>query len=35
VDGLKKATVDEIRAVPGIPRHLAEEIHRRLEKEPA
>jgi excinuclease ABC subunit C len=30
VDGVRKATVDEIRAVPGIPRHLAEDIHRRL-----
>ena len=35
VEGLKKATVDEIRAVPGITRHVAEEIHRRLQKEPA
>jgi excinuclease ABC subunit C len=31
VDGLKHATVDEIRAVPGIPRHLAEAIHKRLQ----
>jgi excinuclease ABC subunit C len=35
VDGLRKATVDEIRAVPGISRHVAEEIHRRLAKESA
>ncbi len=35
VDGLRRATVDEIRAVPGIPRHLAEAIHRRLQKESA
>ncbi|MEX2395282.1 MAG: excinuclease ABC subunit UvrC, partial [Actinomycetota bacterium] len=35
VEGLKKATVDEIRAVPGIPRHVAEAIHKRLEKESA
>jgi excinuclease ABC subunit C len=32
VESLEKATVDEIRAVPGIPLHLAEAIHRRLEK---
>ncbi|HVE91151.1 MAG TPA: excinuclease ABC subunit UvrC [Actinomycetota bacterium] len=30
VEALEKATLDEIRAVPGIPRHLAEDIHRRL-----
>jgi excinuclease ABC subunit C len=30
VESIANATVDEIRAVPGIPRHLAEEIHRRL-----
>ncbi|HVL82563.1 MAG TPA: excinuclease ABC subunit UvrC [Actinomycetota bacterium] len=30
VENLQRATVDEIRAVPGIPRHLAEDIHRRL-----
>jgi excinuclease ABC subunit C len=30
VEALSRATVDEIRAVPGIPRHLAEELHRRL-----
>jgi excinuclease ABC subunit C len=35
VDGLKRATVDEIKAVPGIPRHIAEEIHRALQKESA
>jgi excinuclease ABC subunit C len=35
VDGIKKATVDEIRAVPGISRHVAEQIHRRLQREPA
>ena len=35
VESLRKATVDEIRAVPGITRHVAEEIHRRLAKEPA
>ena len=35
LDGLKRATVDEIRAVPGIPRHLAEAIHRRMQKESA
>jgi excinuclease ABC subunit C len=35
VEGLSRATVDEIRAVPGIPRHLAEAIHRRLQKESA
>ncbi len=35
VDGIKHATVDEIRAVPGIPRHLAEAIHGRLQKESA
>jgi excinuclease ABC subunit C len=30
VDAVKDATVDEIRAVPGIPRHLAEQIHRKV-----
>ncbi|MGH7858615.1 MAG: helix-hairpin-helix domain-containing protein, partial [Candidatus Binatia bacterium] len=30
VEALEKATVDEIRAVPGIPRHVAEAIHRKL-----
>jgi excinuclease ABC subunit C len=35
VDMLRRATVDEIRAVPGIPRHLAEAIYSRLQKEPA
>lgn len=35
VEALQKATVDEIRAVPGIPRHLAETIHRKLSKEQA
>lgn len=35
VDVMRRATVDEIRAVPGIPRHLAEAIHSRLRKEPA
>jgi excinuclease ABC subunit C len=35
VDDLRRATVDEIRAVPGIPRHLAEAIHGRLQKESA
>jgi excinuclease ABC subunit C len=33
VEELQKATVDEIRAVPGIPRHLAETIHSKLSKE--
>jgi excinuclease ABC subunit C len=35
VEALQRATVDEIRAVPGIPRHLAETIHRRFQKESA
>jgi len=35
VEALERATVDEIRAVPGITRHLADEIHRRLQKESA
>jgi excinuclease ABC subunit C len=35
VEALQRATLDEIRAVPGIPRHLAEEIHRRLQRESA
>jgi excinuclease ABC subunit C len=35
VEALQRATVDEIRAVPGIPRHLAESIHRGLQKESA
>jgi excinuclease ABC subunit C len=35
VEGLRRATVDEIKAVPGIPRHLAESIHRSLQKESA
>jgi excinuclease ABC subunit C len=35
VEGLQRATVDEIRAVPGIPRYLADEIHRRVQKESA
>ena len=35
VEAMSRATVDEIRAVPGIPRHLAEAIHRRLQKESA
>lgn len=35
LDVMRRATVDEIRAVPGIPRHLAEEIHRALQKESA
>ena len=30
VDAMRRATVDEIRAVPGIPRHLAEAIHSQL-----
>lgn len=33
VETLQKATLDEIRAVPGIPRHLAETVHRKLAKE--
>ncbi|MGH2759430.1 MAG: excinuclease ABC subunit UvrC [Actinomycetota bacterium] len=32
VEALRRATVDEIRAVPGIPRHLAETIHGRFQK---
>jgi excinuclease ABC subunit C len=32
LESMEKATVDEIRAVPGIPRHVADEIHRRLQK---
>jgi excinuclease ABC subunit C len=35
IEALQRATVDEIRAVPGIPRHLAESIHRGLQKESA
>lgn len=35
IDGLKRATVDEIRAVPGIPRQVAEAVYRHLEKESA
>jgi excinuclease ABC subunit C len=35
VEALQRATVDEIRAVPGIPRHLAEQIHRTFQKESA
>ncbi|MEX2537771.1 MAG: excinuclease ABC subunit UvrC [Actinomycetota bacterium] len=35
VEALQRATVDEIRAVPGIPRHLAEQIHRKFQKESA
>ena len=35
LEAMGRATVDEIRAVPGIPRHLAEAIHRRLQKESA
>ncbi len=35
IDAMRRATVDEIRAVPGIPRHLADEIHRKLQKESA
>ena len=35
LEAMSRATVDEIRAVPGIPRHLAEAIHRRLQKESA
>jgi excinuclease ABC subunit C len=35
VEAIKRATVDEIRAVPGIPRHLADDIHRRLQRESA
>ena len=35
VEALQRATVDEIRAVPGIPRHLAEAIHRKFQKESA
>jgi excinuclease ABC subunit C len=35
VESMSKATVDEIRAVPGIPRYLADEIHRRVQKESA
>jgi excinuclease ABC subunit C len=35
IDAMRRATVDEIRAVPGIPRHLAAEIHRKLQKESA
>jgi excinuclease ABC subunit C len=35
IDAIRRATVDEIRAVPGIPRHLADEIHRKLQKESA
>jgi excinuclease ABC subunit C len=30
VEDIRKATLDEIRAVPGIPRAVAEEVHRRL-----
>jgi len=35
VEAMRRATVDEIRAVPGIPRHLADTIHRRMQKESA
>jgi excinuclease ABC subunit C len=35
VEAMGQATVDEIRAVPGIPRHLAEAIYSRLRKESA
>jgi excinuclease ABC subunit C len=35
IDTLRRATVDEIRAVPGIPRYLADDIHRTLQKESA
>jgi excinuclease ABC subunit C len=35
VEDLRKATVDEIRAVPGITRHVADDIHRKLQKETA
>jgi excinuclease ABC subunit C len=32
LEALEHATVDEIRAVPGITRHLADEIHRKLHR---
>ncbi len=32
IEALERATVDEIRAVPGITRHLADEIHRKLHR---
>jgi excinuclease ABC subunit C len=35
IEALRRATVDEIRAVPGIPRHLADDIHRKVQKESA